>query len=140
MRRLKRLLHGLTKGLLLMNQGDTTKLFNAIIEQIDPKHALTWNNKAKSLISLMRYEEAVQSIDKALQIDPNLAIAWDNKAWALGNLEKYDEAIQCIDKALQVDPEFALPWYRKGWTLVKLGRYNEALRYFDRAKQLRYEG
>lgn len=42
--------------------------------------------------SMERYEDAVESLDKALEIDPQSPIVWHNKGVALSRLGRENEA------------------------------------------------
>ncbi|NJL43415.1 MAG: tetratricopeptide repeat protein [Pseudanabaena sp. SU_2_4] len=46
-----------------------------------------------SLFEQKRYQEAIASLDKAVQIKPDFAEAWNNRGIALNELKRYDEAI-----------------------------------------------
>ncbi|HJW88154.1 MAG TPA: tetratricopeptide repeat protein, partial [Dehalococcoidia bacterium] len=46
-----------------------------------------------------KYQEALESFDKALAFDPRLAAAWYNRGNALAKLGEYQEAVESYDKA-----------------------------------------
>ncbi len=46
-----------------------------------------------------RYEEAIDSYDKALQIDPDDADAWFDKGETLKKMGKLTEAERCFEKS-----------------------------------------
>jgi tetratricopeptide (TPR) repeat protein len=46
-----------------------------------------------------RYEEAIESYDKALQIDPDDADAWFDKGETLKKMGKLTEAEKCFEKS-----------------------------------------
>ena len=101
--------------------------------EIDPKNAVAWNNKGKSLNSLGRYEEALECCEKSLEIEPEGAYASGNKGISLDNLGRAVEAIECYDQVLAIDPKDASAWNNKGKSLHSLGRYEEALKCYDNA-------
>ncbi|MBI3373436.1 MAG: tetratricopeptide repeat protein [Betaproteobacteria bacterium] len=97
------------------------------------RDANEWVAASYSLSNLKRYEEAINSCDRALAIDQNSAAAWTNKGAVLGNLERYEEAIQAYDRALAIDQNFAFAWNNKGIALGNLERYEEAIQAYDQA-------
>jgi Flp pilus assembly protein TadD len=72
----------------------------------------------------IKYNEAVECFNKALEIDPKNGMIWTNKGLAVHKLGKYNEAVECFNKALEINPKNALAWYTKGLDLVDLGKYN----------------
>ena len=80
-----------------------------------------------------RYEEAVESFDKAISLDPDNSFAWEFKAIALRSLGRYEEAIACYDKSMELDPLDYAAIYNRAVLLERLGKNEEALNYFDRA-------
>jgi len=56
------------------------------------------------------YDEAIKTLDKAIEINPRLAEAWYNKGNALLSLGKYEEAIKAFDKAIEINPQYAKAW------------------------------
>jgi tetratricopeptide (TPR) repeat protein len=49
-----------------------------------------------------RYEEAIDSYDKALQIDPDDADAWFNKGITLKKMGKHSEGMRSIERAINL--------------------------------------
>jgi tetratricopeptide (TPR) repeat protein len=49
-----------------------------------------------------RYEEAIDSYDKALQIDPDDAEAWFNKGLTLKKMGKHSEGMRSIETAINL--------------------------------------
>jgi tetratricopeptide (TPR) repeat protein len=84
-------------------------------------------------IELKKYEEAIQSLDKAISIDPKFIDALGNRGCALDCLKRWEEAIQCYDKILEIDPTHSKTWYNRGITLAKIGKFSDALQSVDKA-------
>lgn len=78
--------------------------------------------QGKTLIELQRYEEAISSLDKALQIDNKYPEAWVRRGQALRKLQKYEEAQKSYEEALKIQSEYSLAWYERGLALEKLNR------------------
>lgn len=53
---------------------------------------------------LKRYQEAIDSYDKAIQLNPNYSNVYYNKGNSLRDLKRYQEAIDCYDKAIELNP------------------------------------
>jgi tetratricopeptide (TPR) repeat protein len=71
---------------------------------------------------LSRYEDAINTYNKALAIQPtNLTILFD-KANLLPYLGKYEDAINVYDTILTLNPHSSNAMGRKGLNLYDLGR------------------
>jgi eukaryotic-like serine/threonine-protein kinase len=55
---------------------------------------------------LGRLEEALTSLNKAIELNPNLAEAWNNRGAVLWSLRRFDEAAASIDRAIQIKPDY----------------------------------
>jgi tetratricopeptide (TPR) repeat protein len=64
--------------------------------------------KGLALYNLRKYNEAMESYDRAIKIDPNNAYAWYNKGNALYALGEYNEAMESYDRAIKIDPNYAM--------------------------------
>ncbi|MBD2214628.1 tetratricopeptide repeat protein [Nostoc linckia FACHB-104] len=80
-----------------------------------------------------RYEEAIASLDKAIEFKPDFDEAWFDRGAALVNLERYEEAIASFDQAITIKTDFYQAWAYRGKTLTNLGRYEEAIASLDKA-------
>jgi serine/threonine protein kinase/regulator of sirC expression with transglutaminase-like and TPR domain len=93
-------------------------------------------NQANTLVELQRYDEAIATLDQALQLEQNYPQAWLKRGEALGAMQKYDEALKAFDEALKLKSDLAIAWSNRGAMLVKLQRYDEALTALDKAVEL----
>ena len=126
------------EGWDLYNQGkydESIKAFDKAIE-LDPKNALAWNNKGRSLDNLGKYNEAIQAYNKVIEIDPKDAWPWIEKGYVLYNQGKYDEAIKAYDKAIELDSQYATAWNNKGNALNNQGKYDKAIQAYNRAIEI----
>ena len=92
--------------------------------------------KGTFLFSLQRYDEALQSFEKALKIDQKYAYAWVNKGASFYKLGRYDEALQSFEKALEIDQKYAYAWVNKGKSQIHIGRYQDARESFNKSIEL----
>ncbi|MBI3549244.1 MAG: tetratricopeptide repeat protein [Elusimicrobia bacterium] len=83
-------------------------------------------NRATSLCSLKRYDEALALYDRALAIKDS-ALLRTNKGVCLEELGRVEEALACYDRAISIQPDGGLPYLNKGGLLGKLGRQDEEL-------------
>jgi tetratricopeptide (TPR) repeat protein len=89
------------------------------------------------LHTLGRYQEAVNSFDRASQLQPKLARAWQGKAIALLALNRPVEAIGALDQVLQVDAKSYIALYLRAQVLShRLQQNQAALADCDRVLQL----
>jgi serine/threonine protein kinase len=98
--------------------------------------ATSLNNKAASLTSLGRSQEAVECCNQAIAIVPDDPCPWINKGNALHALRRHREAVECYDRALALDLKNSKAWLGKGTALWALDREREALACYDQALAL----
>jgi len=92
-----------------------------------------------TIYSMGKYEEAIDSFNKALQIYPENSIAWNNKGLAFAKMGDLDEAIGCYENALMINPEDPVFLTNKGSTMYKKGDIEEAIGCFESALELNPE-
>ncbi|MEG4916696.1 tetratricopeptide repeat protein [Microcoleus sp. B7-D4] len=98
--------------------------------------ARDWLEKGRCLDNLERYDEALESFDRAIELDPNDLSALVLRGYVLHKLKRYDEALASFDRAIELDANNHLAWAKRGYVLHKLKRYEEALVSYDRAIKL----
>ena len=87
--------------------------------------------------SIRRFDEALQSYDRAIQLKPDYPEAHNNRGIVLQELERFDEALQSYDRAIQLKPDYPEAYNNRGIALQELRRFDEALQSYDRAIQLK---
>ena len=97
---------------------------------------IAWVNRAHTLASLGRNEEALMALEKAIELDPKNATIWASKAYTLAVLFRNEEALMAAEKAIELDPKNTYAWTSKAYTLVGLGRNEEALMAAEKAIEL----
>ncbi len=153
--------------------------------ELDLKSANAWHGRGVALIHLGRYkegqnlgtaeeiaglyDEALKSINRAIEFDPDtpgaqenkaslleimgrhedalktanttqdLAQVWYNRAGLLASQGKKDEALDALDTAIELNPKHADAWHDKGMILEVLGRNSEADAAYAKAKELGYQ-
>lgn len=91
---------------------------------------------ATELVTLHKYDEAIEAYDDILQLNPNYVQAWNGKGILLHAIGKTNEALTAFDEAIRIDPNYAPGWYNKGNILATLGYKNQAIISFTKASQL----
>lgn len=62
-----------------------------------------------SQLNLGQLQEAIESLDQALELDPNVALAWYCKGSALQSLNRIAEAKRCYERASRLDSKLDNP-------------------------------
>jgi CHAT domain-containing protein/tetratricopeptide (TPR) repeat protein len=95
--------------------------------------AKEWFDRGNSLFEEGRYEEAIESYDRAISIKHDYYEAWYSRGISLDNLGRYEEAIESYDRAISFKHDLHEAWDNRGISLDNLGRYEEAIKSYDRA-------
>ena len=104
--------------------------------KLNPHDPAARVNFGNVLHSLGRFEEAVESYDRALETRPD-ADTWNNRGNALHRLHRLDEAMVCFDEALALEPKNLQALYKRAVMLGELGRTDEALAAYDSVLSLK---
>ncbi|MEL6380938.1 MAG: tetratricopeptide repeat protein [Cyanobacteria bacterium J06626_18] len=86
-----------------------------------------------------RYDDAVESYDRAIQLSPELYEAWFTKASMLMLLQRYDEAASAYQFATQLKPDSYEAWAGQGTALTRAQQYEAAIASLNEAIALRPE-
>jgi tetratricopeptide (TPR) repeat protein len=104
--------------------------------KLNPEAAEVLFSTANVSYELKRYEEALDSYDRALAIRPDFAHALGNRGNVLFELKRYEEALDSYDRALAIQPDFAEAYHGRGNALRTFGRIKEALPLLEKAVEL----
>jgi len=117
------------EGIKILNEG--LKMYPEAIGML--------NNKAIFLSIVGRFEEARESIEKAIELDPQDANLYDTYGEVLMNSQKWEAAIEKFYQALEMTPNgwFTFHTFLKLSKCYKrLGMPEEATTCYDKAKIL----
>lgn len=98
-----------------------------------------WVIQGMDLNDQGKYEEAIESYNRAIDLDPKNAKAWSKKGLAyasniFGNHK--EDAIDCIDVAVNLSRSDADIWIDNGEFLYKIGNFNESINAYKRAIEI----
>jgi tetratricopeptide (TPR) repeat protein len=96
------------------------------------------SGKGLALRSLGRYEEALTSLDRAIELDPHSAWALTSRGETYRLTRRYEEALADLNHAIELSDDWA--FLNRGATYLLTGRYEEALADLNRAVELYPEG
>lgn len=88
------------------------------------------------LISLNRYEEALEKFDEALDYLPSYAPALDGKAGLLILMEDYKKAGKIIEEAIKKNSDYPQFYLTRGKIYIHKGKYKDAIEDLNRALDL----
>lgn len=95
-----------------------------------------WVAQGYCLARLSRFEEALESLDRASSIDPKDVSAWQLKGMTLHDLERFEEALDAFTRATDTEPGNARAWLFRGEVLAHLGRVEDSLTFTRKAVEL----
>jgi tetratricopeptide (TPR) repeat protein len=102
----------------------------------DSQEAVRYYNDALDQAYIGNYEEALQSVDMALQNSENFTLAWVTKAGIQNAMGRYNDSLVSADRAVALNPDLPYAWINRGTALIHLGQYEEALNASERATVL----
>jgi uncharacterized caspase-like protein/tetratricopeptide (TPR) repeat protein len=80
-----------------------------------------------------RFQEAVATLENALNLDPKFACAYNALGVALSKINRSNEARKAFETAAKLTPEWALPPFQIASQLIALGDLAKALPYLKQA-------
>jgi tetratricopeptide (TPR) repeat protein/ADP-heptose:LPS heptosyltransferase len=119
-------------GVTCFNLGDYERAIDWISAAIrqDPK-PLYLANLGACLAKQGRTDDALRSVDKAIELAPNDATLWFQLGNILIDANRRDEALLCFRQAVQLDARQGEAAYKAGHLLHGLGRLEEALGFLE---------
>ena len=96
------------------------------------KNIQTYFSNSKKLLEENKYDEALASIDKALEIERGNPKYITLKATILWRMKAFDLALNTIEQAILLDGNSAESWYRKGTIQCDLGNTDQAVKCYEK--------
>lgn len=81
----------------------------------DKAQAEKLKQTGNALMSSKKYDEAIQSYDKAIGLDPSNAVYYSNRAAAHSSKGDHLSAVGDAEQAISVDPKFIKAYHRLGY-------------------------
>ena len=92
-----------------------------------------WETYGHCLGHLLRWDEALTAIDRAIELDALNVGAMNSKCWILSNLGRFREAAEVGERMIQINPGEPLSWGNLGEAQLALRKEAEALESFEKA-------
>jgi tetratricopeptide (TPR) repeat protein len=89
--------------------------------------------QGKALYFEGRYEEAIATLDQAINQEQDNPKAWLSRGAALAKLQQFEAANTAYETAIQLKPDFSEAWFGKGVALAKLQQMEVAIAAYDKA-------
>jgi tetratricopeptide (TPR) repeat protein len=99
------------------------------------KQAVKLNNRAMKLIEAGDYQEAISTLNQAVNLNPGQLEAYLNRGVAYSELNSHASAIANYDKAIQLAPNNAEAYYYRGDEYLQAGNAPKALADYNKAIQ-----
>lgn len=96
-----------------------------------PNKAFAWYFHAEILQALGKYEEAVISLNQAIDIDAKSITFWHLRGQMLDQLGRYEEAIKNLDQAIRLNGNDTASLLLRGTIYKKQGKHEAALADLD---------
>jgi predicted O-linked N-acetylglucosamine transferase (SPINDLY family) len=101
--------------------------------EVNSQNAPAYSNRGAVLNELKRFEEALDSCDRAIVIKPDYADAHYNRGNALSELKRFEEALVSYESAIEIKRDYTDAYNNRAAALQKLKRFEEAVASYDRA-------
>jgi len=79
-------------------------------------------NRGNALQELRRFNEAIESYDRAIALRANYPEAFINRGHSLRELKRFDDALASYDRAIVLKPDYGEAYYGLGSALARLGK------------------
>jgi protein O-GlcNAc transferase len=100
---------------------------------LNENSAIAFNNLAKGLKDLSRFDEAIVYFERAIALAPSFADAQFSYGTALHLMNRFEEALIHFEKAIALNPKFIAALNNRGLALAKMKRFTEALASYEKA-------
>jgi len=126
-------------GALYDKMGEFEKMVTQMKEvlRLEPDHADALNYLGYSYADRgIRFEEALQMIQKAMSLKPNMGYITDSLGWLYFKLGQYEKAAVELEKANQLTPDDPVITEHLADSYFKLHRIEKAIELYEKALKL----
>ncbi len=99
--------------------------------------AQTYVEQGRELFMANKFDEALQSFERAITLNPTFEEAWRGKGAVLWRMDRQDESIAATSRAIELKPDDYKAWLNKGRALMRKGQHADALATFEKASELK---
>lgn len=104
---------------------------------LEPNHAWASERKGRVLLSLRRYDEAINILTRVVNdIQKDNAYAWSELGESYRKKGLNNEALNAQEKAISINQNLLRAWERKGLVLRLMDRCNESIDALNEAKRI----
>lgn len=121
----------LAEGLSRTNQTEQALKTLIDLDQLKTNDVVVLGNIGLMLTDLLRYEDAIVYLQRAVNLNPKYAIAYLNLGLALSKNGDNEQAKACYLKAIHIDPHFMQAKHNLGRIFSDEGRIDEAQQIFE---------
>lgn len=93
-------------------------------------------NEARLYINEGKYEDALKSLDEAIEANPDISSHWCLKGFCLTLIGENKKAISTLEVAIELDPTLVFAWNTLGMAYSNLNQYEKSLIFFEKAIEL----
>lgn len=90
---------------------------------------------AKLLLRYSKFDEAEETLSKAIRYDKHNCEAYYYRGCAKVNAKKYKEAVADFEKAIELKPDYADAYFNLGRTYIMMNDKDKACEYYKLAAQ-----
>lgn len=114
----------------------STLFFLALASCENPAKSRVYTEEgAKLLLRYSKFDEAEETLSKAIRYDKHNFEAYYYRGCAKVNAKKYEEAIEDFEKAIELKPNYADAYFNLGRTYYILNDEDKACEYYKLADQ-----
>ena len=129
------------EGIAYHDKGDYDGAINKYDKalQLDKDNILALAEKAMTLLSLQKYNEAIENCLRAIekhQGDKALKSVYVTYGNACDGLKKTDKSLEIYNEGIKLFPDFYQLYFNKGITLSSIKKYDEAIICFQKSASL----
>ncbi|MBD3168664.1 MAG: tetratricopeptide repeat protein [candidate division Zixibacteria bacterium] len=106
------------------------------ILDIEPNHALAYNDLAYHYLSLGKYNDALAHSERYAFICPGQSNPLDTKGEILLHTGQYEKAIEQLEKSVEISPDFVFGWMHLAAAYAETGRLDDAETCWDKYLEL----
>ena len=101
-----------------------------------PNNPTAWARRGQVLRRLSRYDQAVESYNRAIELDPSYAWAWNGRGLAYARSTAGKTRSTTTNRRRLLNGDDVWFWHNYGEALTTVGAYERAVEIFERALAL----